>query len=112
MDFFNHFKDIAVQNPFIFMISVFLVSVVPKLFEFLINSKKIDFESKESVYDRLSTRVGSLQNRCELLEKEVDIWRDRYYDLKSELSSLEIENQKLLSELKLLKEEREINLRS
>lgn len=106
MEIFDALEAIAISHPRLFVFAILLITLLPKVFEYLTKSKKIYFESQNSVYESLAARLNEVHERCGNLEKEIENWKSKFFQLKEKLHKLEMENSNLKQDLNLLRASR------
>lgn len=103
MEIIKVLESIATTHPILIIITVILIVLGPKTFDFLTKKTAMQIESTESILDKITKRASTLQDRCTILEQELDLWKERYYALKCELADLEVDNKRLQAEIEILK---------
>jgi len=100
---FKWLEPLQNSNPILFLISVLLIVLLPKLFEYLTKAKRLEIENRTTEIDYLSKRFGVLSEKCETLERDIDFWKDKYYKMRESLADLEAENKILQMKLEDLR---------
>ena len=81
-------EDLSASNPIaIFTLALFFL-MFQKIAYYLINVKKLEYESQREHLDNLKKSVEILKDRCTSLEKELIEWREKYYEIKKTLDNL------------------------
>ena len=103
MEIFQGLESIANTYPILFVVVIIILTLVPKTLDYLTKRNTLQFETTDTMLDKIGKRLETVQDRGEKLEKELDMWREKYYSLKNELILLEVENKKLIAEIDRLK---------
>lgn len=103
MEIVKALDSISSSYPILVLLAVLLIALVPKTFDYLTKKTAMHIETTDSILDKITKRASTLQDRCELLEKELDMWKERFYALKNELADLEVDNKRLQAEIEDLK---------
>lgn len=80
--------NLANHNPLFSFGFMILGVFIPKILEFMFKSKEARTAEKERSIERLSEQADDLFHKLEKLDKELDGWKDKYYDLQAESNNL------------------------
>jgi len=69
------------QSPWLILVAVLLGVFLPKMVEIIFKSKEHKITREQVSIARLTTLTNDLYERMDRLEKELDEWKDKYYEL-------------------------------
>lgn len=92
-------SELAESSPFFIFTLAILTMLAGKLSEYFIKSKKLYMDTNQETVSTIFKRLTLIQDKCNELETELEVWREKYYSLKKDLEILEIENKKLIEKL-------------
>jgi len=91
---------IADKYPLIFLIVAATLSFIPRFLDYLAKTNRMQVDTSVDIIEKITQKLNAIHNRCEELEKELDEWRTKYYEVKEELIQIKSENEKLILQMK------------
>lgn len=100
MNINNFLALLADHSPsYIFFLALATIAT-GRLTEYFLKAKKMHLDSNAETVSAIFKKLNEIQGRCDELEGELEVWREKYYSLKKDLELLEIENEKLINKIK------------
>lgn len=100
MNWLQALELIADRYPLLFLIVAATLSFLPRLLDFLAKTNRMQVDTSVDIIEKITQKLNVIHNRCEELEKELDEWRTKYYEVKEELIQIKAENEKLILQVK------------